>query len=463
MIPARSIHNHAIQVPAETKAGRVELWLWVFMMSFALDYRADEARAETGGAGLDQLVFLGLAVISTLAILWHGWRHLLTRPGAWTLLLWSGFLLYMLANSLLQGVVPGHSLRIILPLVLCLCGMMNAHIAGCMGVTPARIVAPVFVAACTNICWRIAQGFLFKGVTLDTVRVEVQSSANNWLAAWIGCCVLLRRGFDWRLLIGCGVLFTGIFITVTRSLLFPVFASAMAVSICYLIGTTWGLFKLFELPRRLMPVGVAAGLILLGAVAMFVIEPTLVERWDERLFHHASDRNVASDISYLTRRAEADAILHILNKDPVHFVNGKGIGATYYWDPAYMPEIHLVYPPEMELGHEVWFAGHSLWTYSLFSGGVIGVCAFLLLLGGTMIASLRGARANATDPGPDQWLAFLPFVAVLCLASESFTSNPFDERLASIIFGIMAGLPQAFMVRASWIHATRQTSFVPFR
>ncbi|BCU75544.1 hypothetical protein [Luteolibacter sp. LG18] len=455
MNDAATIGDDPVRVPAAASAGRVELWLWVFMLSFALDYRADEARAEGAGAGLDQLVFLGLSGLSTLAILWHGWRHLLTRPGAWTLLMWGAFLCFMLGNAFLQGVAPGHSLRIILPLVLCLCGMMNSHIAGCLGITPSRIVAPVFVAACTNICWRIAQGFLFKGVTLDTVRVEVQSSANNWLAAWIGCCVLLRRGFDWRLLVGCGVLFTGIFITVTRSLLFPVIASALAVSLCYLIGIAWGLFRAREIPRRLMPVAVAGGLVVLGVAAMFVVEPTLVERWNERLFHHASDRNVKSDISYLTRRAEADAILHILNKDPVHYLHGKGIGATYYWDPAYMPEIHLVYPVEMELGHEVWFAGHSLWTYALFSGGVIGVGAYLLLLGSTMFASLRAARANASDPGPDQWLAFLPFVAVLCLVSESVTSNPFDERLAAIIFGVMAGLPQAFMVRASWIHAAQ--------
>jgi len=282
----------------------------------------------------------------------------------------------------------------------------------------------------------------------------VQSSANNWLAGWIACCVLLRRGFDWRLPVGFGILFTGIFITITRSLLFPVIAGGFAASLCYLIGRFWGIFQFRELPRRLMPLGAVAGigLVALGGVA--AVAPTMIERWNERLFHHASDRNVKSDISYLTRRAEADAILHILNKDPVHYVNGKGIGASYYWDPAYMAEIHQVFPADMELGYDVWFGGHSLWTNSLFSGGVIGVSAYLLLLGGTMTISLRAARANATDPGPDQWLAFLPFVAVFCLVSESFTSNPFDERLAAIIFGVMAGLSQSFMVRASWIHAS---------
>jgi O-antigen ligase len=123
-----------------------------------------------------------------------------------------------------------------------------------------------------------------------------------------------------------------------------------------------------------------------------------------------------------------------------------------------MPAIHLVYPPSEEIGNDVWFAGHSTWTYSLFSGGVIGLLAHLGLIGGVMAASLSAARANASDPGPDQWLAFLPFVAACCLLSESLTSNPFDERLAAMIFGVMAGLSQSFLVRASWIHAKLRPS-----
>ena len=115
--------------------------------------------------------------------------------------------------------------------------------------------------------------------------------------------------------------------------------------------------------------------------------------------------------------------------------------------------IRLVFPPDQEVGDDVWFAGHSTWTYSLFSGGLIGLIAHIALIAGVMTASLRAARANDSDPGPDQWLAFLPFIAACCLLSETLTSNPFDERLAAMIFGVMAGLPQAFLVRASWIHA----------
>jgi len=448
----------AVEIPATAAAPWIERLLWVFMISFAFDYRADQAREAGGGAGLDQLLFLFLAVSSTAGIFFLGWRHLLVRPGAWLILGWGGFLVFMGANALLQGVAPGRSLRILLPLILCLAGIMNAHIAGCAGVRPSKIVAPILTAACINVLWRIFHGFVFKDVTMETARVEVQSSANNWLAAWIGCALLLRSRFHWLLPVAVGVLFFGIFITVTRSLLFPVMASACASSLCFLLGIRWGIYRPFDAVKRLWP-AFAIGLFAVVAIVIAAVaQPNQIERWNERLFHHAADRNTKHDISFLTRVAEADAIFEILNREPVHYLHGKGIGASYYWHPSYMPEIRLVYPPDAEVGDDVWFAGHSTWTYSLFSGGVIGLLAHLALIVGTMAASLRAARANASDPGPDQWLAFLPFIAACCLLSETLTSNPFDERLAAMIFGVMAGLPQAFLVRASWIHARLQPS-----
>ena len=450
--------HDAVEVPATPAAPWVERLLWVFMISFAFDYRASQAREATSGAGIDQLIFLALAVFSTAGILFLGGRHLLVRPGAWLIVGWGGFLAFMAANAMMQGVAPGRSLRIILPLVLCLAGMMNAHIAGCVGVKPSRIVMPVFAAACTNVLWRIFHGFVFKGVTMETARVEVQSSANNWLAAWSGCALLLRPRFHWLLPVAVGVLFFGIFITVTRSLLFPVMASACASSLCFILGVRWGIYQPFDAVKRLWP-GFAIGAVIVGAaVIAAVAEPQQIERWNERLFHHAEDRNTTADISFLTRVAEADAIFEILNREPVHYLHGKGIGASYYWHPSYIPEIHLVFPPDAELGDEVWFAGHSTWTYSLFSGGIIGLLAHITFIGGTMVASMMAARSNASDPGPDQWLAFLPFIAACCLLSETLTSNPFDERLASMIFGVMAGLSQAFLVRASWIHAGERPS-----
>lgn len=136
------------------------------------------------------------------------------------------------------------------------------------------------------------------------------------------------------------------------------------------------------------------------------------------------------------------------------------MGASYYWHPSFKPEIMLVYDPGSDTDYDLWFAGHSTWTYSMFSGGIIALLAQIALFAGTIIASLRAAAANASHPGPDQWLAYLPFIATIALMSETITANPFDERLVGILVGMMAGLPQAFLVRASWLHASTRLTEV---
>ena len=230
---------------------------------------------------------------------------------------------------------------------------------------------------------------------------------------------------------------------------------------CFALGVSWRQYEWSGLWKRLLPVGGVLALVIAALGAAALVEPLMIERWNERLFHNAYAQNIGSDISYLTRKAEADAIWKILSDDPVHFVHGRGLGTSYHWDSAYLPEIWMVIPKETMDVDDIWFAGHSVWTYGLLSGGVIAVVAYLVLFGATAAFSLVAARANSSDPGPDQWLAFLPFIATACLISETLTANPFQERLTGILFGMMVGLPQAFMVRASWIHTSRQLQRQP--
>ncbi|MFT3991631.1 MAG: hypothetical protein QM680_09500 [Luteolibacter sp.] len=443
------------------QAIRVERLLWVFMLSFAFDYLAAESREGGGGAGLDQLLFLVLCVFSSLGIFAIGWRTLIVRPGAWLVLIWGSFIGYLLLNSLAQGVPPGRSLRVLLPFLFCFFGLVNAHIAGCMGIRPSRIVLPVFAAACINVPWRIFQGLFIQGLSLETVRFEIQSPAASWLATFIPCSLLLRGKLRPSLLVACIILFSGIFITVSRSMLFPVFASGVAAFICYICGVKWRLYRWRDFIRRMMPV-ILAGVFMSFVVAFAAVAlPNVMQRWVDRLFHDGASRNVSVDVSYLTRKAEADGIWKSLQENPLHFINGKGIGASYNWDMAYLPEINMVIPSDEPLGTDVWFAGHSTWTYALFSGGIIGELFIITFLVSIMALSLKAAKINATDPGPDQWLAFLPFIVIFSFFSETLTSNPLHERLSGMMLGMMAGLAQAYFVRASWIHTTERTAIPP--
>jgi hypothetical protein len=188
-----------VQVPRSPAAPWIEGLLWVFVLSFAFDYRAAVDQEAAGGSSIDQLIFLALCCLSTAGILALGWRHLLVRPGAWMIFIWGGLITLLMANAFLRGVDPGRSLRTGLPFGLCLAGMVVAHIAACSGVRASRIVAPIVVAVGINIIWRVFQGLFFKDVTLESARFGIQSPGINWLAAWIGCSLLLRSRFHWSL------------------------------------------------------------------------------------------------------------------------------------------------------------------------------------------------------------------------------------------------------------------------
>lgn len=431
----------------------IERLFFVFVMSFALDYRATDNSTGGGGGGMFQFVFLAVALASAGGIVLLGWRYIPVRPGVWPILATGLFLGFSLLNAPLQGVDPGRSLRMLLPLLLCFAALLSTHIAACSGVRASTIVRFLFIASCVNILWRILHGFLFKEVSLETVRVEVQSPSSNWIAAWLGCALLLRGRFHWSVLLAFSVLFTGILITITRSLLFPILASAVSTSLCFFLGCRWRAFSPSELWKKSLPVVAVCSILLLALGISIAAYPRLIERWNERLFHNISERNLSADISYLTRKAEADAIRKILSDDPVHLFHGKGLGASYYWDPAYLPEIAMVFPADdLAETTDIWNIGHSTWTYSLFSGGVVSLLFHLIFFVSIGWLSLRSARANASDPGPDYWLSFLPFVALCCILSETITSDPLHERLAGLTFGIMAGLPQAFFIRSSWLH-----------
>ena len=417
------------------------------MLSFAFDYKAENPSSISS---LIQFGFLGIAASATALMLLIGFPFLLIRPGGWLLAIWGLFLAFLVGNAVVQGVPMGRFMRTGLPFFLSFAAMLNSHMVAGAGVRLAHLAAPIYVTAIINIVWRIVYGLLFTSSTLATARAEILSPALSWSAAFIGCSILLRGRFHWTMLLAAAALFTAMLLSITRSLLFPMAASAFACSLFFAFGLRWGAFHLPDLFKRILPVLIAGGGALILVVGLFLAYPLALDRWQERLFSPTSDRNMASDPSLLTREAEAKAIFDILDREPLHYVNGMGVGASFYWDDDYFPELYQVYEPDEleEVSSDIWYAGHSIWTYSLFSGGFIALTAFIGLFVGTIAYSVSSAAANARSPGPDYWLLFLPAVASICILSESATSNPFDERLLGMIFGATFSFSQAGFIRA---------------
>lgn len=449
-----------VQPPLTWQAPWLKALFWVFMLAFAFDYKAEN---PSGASSLIQFGFLGIAAFATGLMLVIGSSFLSVRPGAWLLLIWGAFLTYMAGNALVQGVPPVRFLKTGLPFYLSFAAMLNAHVALCSGVRLAHLATPVFVTAIINIIWRIVYGLLFTSSTLETARAEILSPALSWSAAFIGCSILLRNKFHWTMLLAAGALFTAMLLSITRSLLFPMAASAFACSLFFIFGLQWGAFRIQQLFKRIWPIFVVGGIAILFVAGLFFAFPYTSVRWQERLFSPTSDRNMASDPSLLTRQAEAKAIFQILDEEPLSYINGKGVGASFYWDDDYFPELYQVYKEDFleEISSDIWYAGHSIWTYSLFSGGFIALIAFIGLFVSTIAYSLSSAAANASLPGPDYWLLFLPAVVAICILSESATSNPFDERLLGMIFGATFSFSQAGYIRAHQMRNARRPGANP--
>jgi len=201
---------------------------------------------------------------------------------------------------------------------------------------------------------------------------------------------------------------------------------------------------------------------------MAIAQPIVIDRWVDRMFNNSGAGDATSeDLSALMRKAEAKSMVDILAKDPSSFVYGRGPGASYYWDESYYPELFMVYPEDRhQFGEEIFTAGHSIWTYTLFSSGIIGIAIVLGTFFIVMALSLRTAFLNSTTVmGRWAWdahLMFLPFVSMLCLLSESVTRNPFDERFTGVMLGFMISLPQFYFNRACYLgHREREAALTP--
>lgn len=472
MIPpsSRPSYQHEVDAPPHASL-RFLRWCFVaFLLSFAFDYRDHQILfdSEKTGGSLFQFAFLGLALASAGLGILAGWRHLLVRPGAWSVVLWGGYVAFMVTVALLNGNDPSRVFRLIITPLLVVLGISMTQIVACAGMRPGEAVRWLVGFGCVNVLWRFTHGILFSGVGIDEVRMEILSPAMNFLFAWVGASLLLRRKFTpWIFIVLIVPMIPSIF-SITRSVFFPITASALASAFCLVLAMGWRLYPAAHPARKLAAIGGVGAAAILGIVIMGIAQPVVIDRWMDRMFHNSGAGDATTeDLSALMRKAEAKSMIDILSREPASFIYGRGPGASYYWDESYYPELFMVYPEDRhQFAEEIYTAGHSIWTYTLFSSGAIGI---LIVLGTFFLAmglSLKAAHLNSkTVMGRWAWdahLMFLPFVSMLCVLSESITRNPFDERFTGVMFGFMIALPQFFFNRAFYLqHREQEAAIAP--
>ena len=423
-------------------------FVWVYCLSWAFDYRGEE-----GGATLVQVAFFGITMGSAGCVILLGFRHLGILPGGWLILGWATYTGSTFIVAMVNHVPLGDYLRNLTTVLLVLMSMCVTQIAAGARLSYKMVLYPMLIAGVINVAWRAFYTLGIQHKPLDMVRVEMLSQCLPMLLAFMFAAMTLRTR---RLLIPMAIGMFGLtsyVVSITRSAIFIIIAE---LAVC--VWAVWKARQLGILPKGFMNqkarhlmggIGVLVGaLLILGVAAPFVLE-----RWEERLFHPVGSDRSSADPSALTRFAETKAFITLLNAEPSTYIYGRGLGFHYYWDESYAVELAAyTYGNEDEFRsyyRDVAFPGHSIWTYAMFSGGVIGLLCYLgLFIVGTTwaftsIKNLKIARDFPID------IAFLPAVCLAGFLSLSLTFNPFIERASSVTMGVMLVFPQ-FLILSAW-------------
>lgn len=434
-------------------------WLWVclvvFAFSFAFDYRAPEIGFGTTGSGgsIFQFAMLGSAVASGLFALLIGWRHLLVRPGVYLITFWWAYLAFSAVVAVFQGNELGFILRLLVAPVLIGFGMVICHIALCGGVPVASVIR-LFLAVCVvNIFWQTGFYYVTSSQSLLETR-PLLSAGIRFIFPWTAGCILLARRIPISTLLIFALALFACVLSLTRGAIIYLAAAFSGAFACLFLAMLFRQISFAHVVRRLGTLAAIAAV----AVAMIVIfclaVPTLGEWWIERFLYSDGGGATTEDMSVLMRKAEAEAMFQSLSERTGSWIWGRGYGAPFYWDDDYLAELFLVYPDRENFPEEIYTAGHNLWTYTTFASGIIGLLCWITLVVSPSVNSLRGVRFLSTlTPGgqiPDLHIAFFPAIALWTLVATSILENPFDFRLNGSLTGIVAAIPQYFLLRA-WL------------
>ena len=417
----------------------LRLMIWVYGLAWAFDYRG----TDEGGSPV-QFLFSGISLASAGVVTVLAWRGLWVRPVAWLALLWLVYLLSTPVVALLNHVPMGQFVRNISTSVLVQCSLFVTLAAAAHGFSSRDIITPLLISGVINSIWKMVHTLIIAGRPLAEVRIELLSMAQPFMLAFMLLALTLRPRVPWGPVLIGSLAVLAYVLSVTRSAVFILGAAGFGCAIAMLRTAGQGLLPRGFWGVKLMHLAVCAGLLLGTGLVAGVLSPTVYERWTTRLFHTEGGERTEMDPSALTRLAEIKAFGALMDQEPLAPIIGLGVGKSYYWDESYMPELAYTYylPDFRQSVRDVWFPGHSIWTYAYFSGGVIGLAAQAGLFAGGLILSFRSARLLREAPDYGAEAAWLPFAGLLAYLSLSLTFNVLVERSGGIVLGIILGLPQ---------------------
>ena len=171
------------------------------------------------------------------------------------------------------------------------------------------------------------------------------------------------------------------------------------------------------------------------------IREGFIEQWSIRLFGGNTYRDF--DPTTITRISEYSGQMDLLFESIFTTLIGRGLGSVYLWDSQYFYLLKEVIPILKLEDHTPWQAGHSLWVYSLYSGGFLFGLIIPYCLIRTLIYSGSIVKKSFLLNESSELVEIIFFtLLVTSIIGASFTANPFGERLVGLLMGLGLITPQ---------------------
>jgi hypothetical protein len=414
-----------------------KFFLWVYIFSFAFDFKG-----EVGGS-LSQFIMAGFSIAAGIGFIIFRNRKIKNlfklTPGIKKIaVLWCFYLLSTIFTALIAGVMFERYIRVFFPLLLCGISLLIICKFQRRLIDPHEIIKPLIIASVVSVLWKAYYSIQITGIEIHSMRYQLLSGGGIlFIIAYALANIVNRKRLNLFLILGICIAGITSLLSITRSLILTVFF--------LFCGYIWMGFKTplhINIKRNLLLVIVV---ILAFIPAWYIAEqlrPGIFQIWAGRLFFYRYVGNsFISDITLLTRLSEWGGQWKSLTENVVSLFFGRGLGSEYFWDPQYLYDIRQFIGFTNIQEKIGWYSGHSMWTYSLYSGGflfgwVIIAVSFLSLF--RIMAVIRKTSLGVAPFLQD--MAPLLFFVILGFISQGFTSSPLAFRFFSLIIGLVFGL-----------------------
>jgi hypothetical protein len=406
-----------------------------FSLSLALDFKAEE------GGNLWQIPMVLSAFVSFVGVVLFTPVSSPSREYSRLWMTTAAVIALGLASAVIFHAPWEHTSRVCVPFFLYLAALRVGVSAASSRKSLGILYHAMMVGATIALIFRYIYATHIAHLAIEEMRYQILSPVNVCLLAYIGASFAFSRRISFWPLITTSLLAIVILLAVTRVYL---------ITGAFFLAAIWAFVRKLDDPtarispyRQTRRAGFSLLIIALigGLIVAVALRPEVLQLWYARVFHQKSQIS-GTDITLITRLAEAKGIWHEISATPISILIGRGFGNSYYWSLDYLDELRAVYGSTSAIAFSpIWYAGHSSFTYALFFGGLVGL-SWQMYAFSTPIRQAFRLVLPISHARDDEILRFYlcSALSVILFLSEAFTSNPFAERMAAQYLGLASGI-----------------------